>query len=136
MTEIGVTNVVLKIRFRTGIVEEQYLTEKQKNGQLRSHIMTLHGFRKYLDTTATGNGMDKLYVEHIMGHDIGLKGSYYKPTVGEILEGNDRMRGYISIINDLAINEENRLKNKVQNLEQERNSLLTDIDIKIRDRIH
>lgn len=135
MTEIGVTNVVLKIRFRTGIVEEQHLTEKQRNGQLRSHIMTLHGFRKYLDTTATSNGMDTLYVEHIMGHDIGLKGSYYKPTTKEILEGNDRMRGYISIINDLTINEENRLKHKVENLEQERKVLLTNIDNRIHDRV-
>jgi hypothetical protein len=27
----------------------------------------------------------------------------------EVLEGNDRMRGYISVTNDLTINEENRL---------------------------
>lgn len=131
MTEIGVTSVVLKIRFRTGVVEEQHLTEKQRNGQLRSHIMTLHGFRKYLDTTATGNGMDKLYVEYIMGHDIGLKGSYYKPTWQEVLEGNDRMCGYISVINDLTINEENRLKVKVKHLENE----LSNIDQKINNRI-
>ena len=117
MTEVGVSNVVLKIRWKTGVVEEQHLTEKVRNGQLRSHIMTLHGFRKYLDTTATGNGMDTLYIEHIMGHDIGLKGSYYKPTVQEILEGNERMRGYISVINDLTINEEHRLR--IRNAEQE-----------------
>lgn len=113
MTEAGVSNVILKIRFRTGIVEVQHMTEGTKNGQLRSNIMTVHGLRKYLDTTATGNGMDKLYVEHIMGHDIGLKGSYYKPRVQEILEGNDRMRGYISIMNDLTINEENRLRQEL-----------------------
>lgn len=119
MTEAGVSNMVLKIRFRTGIVQVQHLTENHKNGQIRSHIMTVHGLRKYLDTTATSNGMDTLYVEHIMGHDIGLKHSYYKPKVQEILEGNDKMHGYISIINDLTINEENRLKTQVSHLREE-----------------
>ncbi|MFZ0555567.1 MAG: hypothetical protein WAM26_09765 [Nitrososphaeraceae archaeon] len=75
--------------------------------------MLVHGFRKYFDTTCTSNGMDKLYVEVCMGHDIGLKGSYYKPTWQEVLEGNDRMQGYVSVINDLTLDEENRLRKQV-----------------------
>jgi hypothetical protein len=75
--------------------------------------MLVHGFRKFFDTTCTSNGMDKLYVEVCMGHDIGLKGSYYKPTWQEVLEGNDRMHGYVSVINDLTIDEENRLRKQV-----------------------
>jgi hypothetical protein len=32
------------------------------------------------------------------------------------LKGNDRMRGYISVINDLTISEENRLRSQVERL--------------------
>jgi predicted KAP-like P-loop ATPase len=42
--------------------------------------------------------------------------SYFKPTEDQILEGNDRMIGYVGVIDDLTINEENRLKKKVQQL--------------------
>jgi hypothetical protein len=85
--------------------------------------MTCHGFRKFFDTTCTSNGMDKIYVETIMGHDIGLKGSYYKPTWKEVLEGNDKMRGYLSIINDLTINEEYRLRRQVNEMKAEASSV-------------
>jgi hypothetical protein len=99
-----------------GIIEHQPLTESVKNGSHRSKIMTAHGFRKFFDTTCTSNGMDTLYVETIMGHNTGLKQVYFKPQVNEVLEGNNRMRGYISVINDLTISEENRLRSQVEKL--------------------
>ena len=39
----------------------------------------------------------------LMGHKIGLKKSYFKPTDTEILEGNDKKRGYIAAIPALTI---------------------------------
>lgn len=67
----------------------------------------------YPSSSSASNGMDKLYVEVCMRHDLGLKGYYYKPTWQEVLEGNDRMHGYVSVINDLTIDEENRLRKQV-----------------------
>jgi hypothetical protein len=116
ITETAITHMLNTLRNDTGIVEHQPLTESVKNGSHRSKIFTAHGFRKFFDTTCTSNGMDTLYVETIMGHNTGLKHVYFKPQVNDILKGNDRMRGYISVINDLTIIEENRLRSQVKRL--------------------
>jgi hypothetical protein len=78
--------------------------------------MQAHGFRKFFDTTCTLNGMDGLYVEKLMGHDIGIKAHYFLPSPQELLEGNDHKMGYVSVIDALTINEENRLRRKVREL--------------------
>jgi hypothetical protein len=54
--------------------------------------------------------LDGLYVEKLMGHDIGIKAHYFKPSSQELLEGNDHKMGYVSVIEALTINEENRLR--------------------------
>ena len=76
-----------------------------------------HGFRKFFDTTCTLAGMDALYIEKLMGHNIGIKGRYFLPKPAELLEGNDKKLGYISVIDALTIDESNRLKVKVEQLE-------------------
>jgi hypothetical protein len=40
-------------------------------------------------------GVDTLFVEMLMGHKIGLKKSYFKPTETEILEGNNKKKGQV-----------------------------------------
>jgi integrase len=89
-------------------------SEKKKDQ--RTSLMQCHGFRKFFDTTCTLSGMDGLYVEKLMGHDIGIKAHYFKPSSQELLEGNAHKMGYVSIIDALTINEENRLRRKVQEL--------------------
>ncbi len=76
-----------------------------------------HGFRKFFDTTCTLNGMNPIYVEICMGHSLkGVKDSYFIPRADkngiyrDILEGNDRNLGYLSIMDALTINQEHRLK--------------------------
>jgi integrase len=80
----------------------------------RREVMQAHGFRKFFDTTCTLNGMDGLYVEKLMGHDIGLKAHYFKPSPQELLEGNEHKLGYVSVIDALTINDENRLRRENQ----------------------
>jgi hypothetical protein len=58
-----------------------------------------------------------------MGHKTGLKDSYTKLNDDQILEGNDRMIGYIGAIDDLTINEENRLRIKVDELTQKQDEI-------------
>jgi hypothetical protein len=60
--------------------------------------------------------MHPLYSEYLMGHKSGLTKSYFKPTDTELLEGNDKALGYTAVINDLTINEEFRLRKKVDEL--------------------
>ena len=41
-----------------------------------------------------------------MGHSSGLEDSYLKLSEEQVLEGNDKMGGYICAINALTINDE------------------------------
>ncbi len=50
----------------------------------------------------------------LMNHDIGLEKSYFKPTVTDLLEGSDKMCGYIHVMNAVTINDEYRLKKENQ----------------------
>lgn len=56
-----------------------------------------HGLRKFYKTRAE-QVMKPINVELTMGHDIGISGSYYKPTEREILED------YLKAIDMLTIN--------------------------------
>ena len=89
----------------------------------RTEFMQCHAFRKYFETTSKLAGMDSLLIDRCMGHKTGLKDSYTKLNDDQILEGNDRMIGYIGAIDDLTINEENRLRIKVDELTQKHDEI-------------
>ena len=89
----------------------------------RGESMQTHGFRKFFKTTCINAGMNPLYSEYVMGHRSGLTKSYFKPSDSELLEGNDKALGYISAINDLTINEEFRLRKKVDELNKKKDEI-------------
>jgi hypothetical protein len=89
----------------------------------RSELMQTHGFRKFFKTTCINAGMNPLYSEYVMGHRSGLTKSYFKPSDMELLEGNDKALGYVSAINDLTINEEFRLRKKVDELTKKKGEI-------------
>ncbi len=73
-----------------------------------------HGLRKFFDTTCTKSGVNTLFVEMMMGHKLaGMKSHYFKPTESDLLEGNDKMLGYLAAITELTINDENRLEGEL-----------------------
>ena len=92
-------------------------TRKLRNlsGVLKSDIVyENHGLRKYFDTTCIKAGVNNLFVEMMMGHKLpGMINHYFKPTESDLLEGNDKMLGYIAAINELTINDENRLNGEL-----------------------
>jgi integrase len=88
----------------------------RSNSPGRTELMQCHGFRKFFMTTAMNAGINPVYCEYLMGHKTGLTKSYFKPSDNELLEGNDKAIGYIGVVDDLTINEENRLLKKVDDL--------------------
>jgi integrase len=100
----------------TGIRPVVPLTESTKQLHYRSHIMQCHGFRKFFETNAFKAGMNNMYIRRLMGQKAGLEDSYLKLSEEELLEGSSRHTGYVDIIDQLTINEENRLKRKVKEL--------------------
>jgi site-specific recombinase XerD len=107
---------------KSGVRPKKHLVEGQKFAN-RTNLQQCHGLRKYFDTTVTKSGMDIYISEKLMGHSLGLKERYTKLSDSDLLEGNDKMRGYICAINDLTINEEFRLKTKVDELTQKKNEI-------------
>jgi hypothetical protein len=79
--------------------------------------MLCHGFRKFTDTQMIESKMDGLKKEMMLGHDIWLEKSYYRPKDEDVLAEYDKA------INNLTINEENRLKRRVEKLEVEASQL-------------
>ena len=78
--------------------------------------MQCHGFRKFFETNAHKAGMDPIYLRRLMGQKSGLEDSYLKLSEEDLLEGDSKHIGYLGVIDQLTINEENKLKKKVQTL--------------------
>ena len=61
----------------------------------------------------------------LMGHKSGglAMESYVRPTDNDLLEGNDRMIGYCGILDALTINEENKLRIKLETLTEKQDEI-------------
>lgn len=82
----------------------------QINPHKRKQIPVLHGFRKFFTKQLVDSHLNPEIREMLLGHKIGLASAYYKPTQEEMLNE------YLKAVNLLTINEENRLRKKVETL--------------------
>jgi integrase len=134
ITQEGTYGMISKLRHKSGIIQKQTLTGKVKSGQHRTEVMTEHGFRKYFSTCLETEGVNPVYIELLLGHDLGLKTIYSKPTPIQLLEGNGtKVAGYLHGIDALIINEDNRLRRKVAEQEHTIQVQLAEKDIQIQD---
>jgi integrase len=115
--------IIYKAIYDAGLRVKQIPLEGTKNRTHRHQVMQSHGLRKFFDTTATKAGLNPLYTEILMAHKIGLTGIYFRPTPTDLLEGNDKMLGYVSVIDALTINNEHRLRRQVESLTEKRNEI-------------
>jgi hypothetical protein len=79
-----------------------------ENPHKRKHIPVLHGFRKFFTKQLVDSKLNPEIREMLLGHKIGLASAYYKPTE------QDMYNEYYKAVNLLIINEENRLKIKLE----------------------
>ena len=68
-----------------------------------------HSFRKWFKTRMEMSGVKPIVTEMLMGHDIGVSGSYMKPTKEELLEE------YAKAIDNLTVVESREKKTDVKN---------------------
>ena len=125
-------HIITKILHDTGL--RKIPTEGKTQ---RSHIMGNHGFRKFFETNAFKAGMDHMYLRRLMGQKSGLEDAYLKLSEEELLEGDSKHVGYVGIIDQLTINEENRLRREVQTLRVDKSKMEQVMEriIKLEDRI-
>jgi hypothetical protein len=76
----------------------------------RRHEFSVHGFRKYFKTRCELAGMKPINVETLMGHSTGISDSYYRPTENDLLED------YIKVVDQLAINQIQKLMAEAQEI--------------------
>jgi integrase len=107
-------NAIIKILTKklhlSGVMPVDQLKEGEKSGKKRKSVMTSHGFRKFVITTMVSCRIDHSVRNKLVGHSIGLDKSYWKPQL------NDLLQEYLKVVDALTINEENRLKRKVEQL--------------------
>ena len=88
----------------------QGLRIKLEIGKKRHPFAANHSYRKWFKTRCEQVGMKPINIETLLSHSVGISDHYYRPTENELLED------YLKAVDFLAINEENRLKLKVQEL--------------------
>lgn len=86
----------------------------QRAGVRNKDVPIAHGFRKFFTTQLVNARINPEIREMLLGHKIGLASHYYRPTEQEMFDE------YQKAVNNLTINEENRLKIKVDLLEREK----------------
>lgn len=99
------------------IAERSGVRKRGHDKNKRQKIMIAHGFRKYFTTQCIKSKVNPEIREMLLGHKIGLAGSYYRPTEQDMLEE------YQKAEDNLTINEENRLRKKVETLTVEKSRL-------------
>lgn len=90
---------------------------RRKEG--RNPTMLTHGMRKFFTVECTKAGVYHEFVEIMLGHKLsGVRSHYMIPDTQTLLEGTKEVKGYVTAVDSLTINDENRLKLENQNLKQ------------------
>ena len=114
MSQHALGFLIRELLVASGIRSIEHFTENQTaSGRLRKEVMASHGFRKFAHINMTRAKVNPEAREMLLGHSIGLSDSYYRPDANEILTE------YLKAVDLLTINEENRLKRKVEKLSSE-----------------
>jgi hypothetical protein len=74
----------------------------------------LHGFRKFFNSVLVNSNINHIKKERMMGHDTRLENNYFKPNE------NDLLSEYLKVVDFLTLNEEFKLRQKIEKLEVER----------------
>jgi integrase len=104
-------------------LSEQGIRNDLGDGVRRQDFKTAHGMRKYYKTRAE-QVMNRLNVEFLLGHSIGLNSNYYRPTEQELLTD------YLKAVLVLTINDQNveSLKQHQEQKDKEIEELKAKID--------
>jgi integrase len=118
----SVTKLVLEWKLiemarRCLIRKAEHQTEGIKIASMRKDVAIANGFRKFTNTQMIKSGLNLVAKELLLGHNVGLDEHYYRPTQEELLTE------YEKALDNLTINEEFRLRKKVEKLEVEKSLL-------------
>jgi hypothetical protein len=93
----------------------QNLRIKNDPSSRRYAVPVDHGFRRFYKTRCEIGGMKPANIELLLGHDIGISSSYYKPTEDELL------KDYLDHVEHLLIDHEGKILTELNTLQKEYN---------------
>ena len=105
---IGIKSLIERAIKSQGIIKKP-LAENKKRREWKS----VHGYRKFFKSRAE-QVMKPIHVEMLLGHNIGLAGSYYKPSEREIFEDYKKAIGILT----LSKNNNKILEKEIKNLQE------------------
>ena len=108
-----ICNILCSLAIKAGVRQVNH----NATGRERQPIPLAHGFRKFFTTQLINSKVNPEIREMLLGHSIGLASAYYKPTEDEMLDE------YMKAVDNLTINEENRLRKKVEVLTIEKSKV-------------
>lgn len=110
-------------QFTIGMIKWKLVDLQKRLGIRTPEVATTHGFRKFFTTQLIDSKVNPEIREMLLGHKIGLASAYYRPTKDEMYQE------YLKAVNNpepehsLLINEEARLKSKIEKLEVEKSQM-------------
>lgn len=110
LESIGIKSLIERAIKSQGIIKKP-LVENEKRREWKS----VHGYRKFFKSHAE-QVMKPIHVEMLLGHNIGLSGSYYKPTEKQILGDYLMAVNYLTI--DKTTDNNNKFSKKIKELEE------------------
>jgi integrase len=110
-----ISRTIEKSGLRT--VQRQTELQHSEHGKIRKDVRLTSGFRKFFDTQLIYADVRPAIKEMFMGHSIGYDDNYFKPSENDILEE------YLTAVDWLTINEENRLKKQVKELTKKQDDI-------------
>lgn len=112
----------LSLKAGIGIISDNL----RKAGQYRDVIPSVHGLRKFAITQMKRAKVDTEISKLLTDHSIGIRAKYVE------LSDEDLLKEYILALDNLTINQENRLKLKVAEQEQTINQKLSQKDEEVK----
>lgn len=103
---------LINLAERSGIRKREHQTQSKKYSSIRKDVAIAHGFRKFFTTQLINSKVNSEIREMLLGHNIGLASAYYRPTDEEMYQE------YLKAVNHLTINDENRLRKRVDELSE------------------
>ncbi len=101
-----------KLSIKAGVGQLHHELESDRHGQHRDEVPTVHGLRKFCITQMARAKVDTEIAKILTGHSIGVRSRYLNYT------DDDLLQEYLKAVDLPTINEENRLRRKVDTLEK------------------
>jgi hypothetical protein len=136
ITEKTITTALSELAKKSGVRVKQHIGHRRdsnavdvgkKAGRVRHAQKIVHGLRKYFETALLDVGFSENWLDMIEGHKLkGLRDNYYRPKDNTVLlgtttaDGKIHLPGFLEVMGELTISDEQRLQTKVTQLEVEK----------------